>query len=104
MFKVRGFQVAPAEIEAVLHRHPSVADCAAFGVPDAVDGEAIVIAVEPRAEVEAAELISFVRERLASYKQPRVVLFVAQIPRSASSKVLRRMVKEVYEPPPETIT
>jgi long-chain acyl-CoA synthetase len=104
MIKVRGFQVAPAEIEAVLHRHPSVADCAAFGVPDAVDGEAIVIAVEARADVEAAELISFVRERLASYKQPRVVQFVAQIPRSASGKVLRRMLKEVYEPPPETIT
>jgi acyl-coenzyme A synthetase/AMP-(fatty) acid ligase len=56
------------------------------------------------AELEAAELISFVRERLASYKQPRVVLFVAQIPRSASGKVLRRMLKEVYEPPSETIT
>ena len=46
MVKVRGFQVAPAEIEAVLHGHPAVKDCAVFGVPDAADGEAVVAAVE----------------------------------------------------------
>ena len=46
MIKVRGFQVAPAEIEAVLHGHPAVKDCAVFGVPDAADGEAVVAAVE----------------------------------------------------------
>ena len=45
MIKVRGFQVAPAEIEAVLHGHPAVDDCAVFGVPDAADGEAVVAAV-----------------------------------------------------------
>ena len=44
MIKVRGFQVAPAEIEAVLHGHPAVADCAVFGVPDPADGEAVVAA------------------------------------------------------------
>ena len=49
MIKVRGFQVAPAEIEAVLHGHPAVADCAVFGVPDAADGEAVVAAVATRA-------------------------------------------------------
>ena len=46
MIKVRGFQVAPAEIEAVLHGHPSVEDCAVFGVPDAANGEAVVAAVK----------------------------------------------------------
>ena len=45
MIKVRGFQVAPAEIEAVLHGHPAVDDCAVFGVDDAADGEAVVAAV-----------------------------------------------------------
>ena len=48
MIKVRGFQVAPAEIEAVLHGHPAVEDCAVFGVPDAANGEAIVAAVKLR--------------------------------------------------------
>ena len=52
MIKVRGFQVAPAEIEAVLHGHPSVEDCAVFGVPDAVSGEAVVAAVKIGAPVE----------------------------------------------------
>ncbi len=74
MIKVRGFQVAPAEIEAVLHGHPSVEDCAVFGVPDAADGEAVVAAVkigapaQPGAQpVEAQELIASGR------RFPRVV-------------------------------
>ncbi len=49
MIKVRGFQVAPAEIEAVLHGHPAVEDCAVFGVPDAADGEAVIAAVATNA-------------------------------------------------------
>jgi long-chain acyl-CoA synthetase len=96
MIKVRGFQVAPAEIESVLHQHPSVADCAAFGVPDEADGESIVVAVEASGKVDAAELIEFVGSRLASYKQPRVIQFVTKIPRIASGKVLRRVLKDGY--------
>ena len=49
MIKVRGFQVAPAEIETVLHGHPAVQDCAVFGVPDGINGEAVVAAVAARA-------------------------------------------------------
>ena len=56
MIKVRGFQVAPAEIEAVLHGHPAVEDCAVFGVPDGADGESVVAAVATREPVDAAEL------------------------------------------------
>ena len=52
MIKVRGFQVAPAEIEAVLHGHPAVDDCAVFGVDDAADGEAVVAAVATHGPVE----------------------------------------------------
>jgi long-chain acyl-CoA synthetase len=94
MIKVRGFQVAPAEVEAVLHGHPAVADCAVFGVPDAADGEAIVAAVARSGAVEAAELIGLIGERLASYKRPSRVVFVEQIPRLPSGKVLRRVLKE----------
>jgi long-chain acyl-CoA synthetase len=96
MIKVRGFQVAPAEIEAVLHGHPAVEDCAVFGVPDGVDGEAVVAAVATRASVDAAELTTRVGERLASYKRLSRVVFVAEIPRLPSGKVLRRMLKESY--------
>jgi long-chain acyl-CoA synthetase len=96
MIKVRGFQVAPAEIEAVLHAHPAVEDCAVFGIPDGIDGESVVAAVATRAPVDAAELRARVGERLASYKSLSRVVFVPEIPRLPSGKVLRRVLKERY--------
>jgi acyl-CoA synthetase (AMP-forming)/AMP-acid ligase II len=94
MIKVRGFQVAPAEIEAVLHGHPAVEDCAVFGVPDTANGEAVLAAVKTCRPVEADELITLVADRLASYKRPSRVVFVPEIPRLPSGKVLRRVLKE----------
>lgn len=99
MIKVRGFQVAPAEIEAVLHGHDAVADCAVFGVPDGANGEAIVAAVATAAPVTAAELMATVEQRLAGYKRLRQVQFVDEIPRLPSGKVLRRVLKERYGRP-----
>jgi acyl-CoA synthetase (AMP-forming)/AMP-acid ligase II len=96
MIKVRGFQVAPAEIEAVLHADPRVQDCAVFGVDDPVLGEAIVAAVvvAPDAPVTAAELQAEVAEQLAGYKRIRHVVTVDEIPRLPSGKALRRQLKE----------
>ncbi|OBH18610.1 AMP-dependent synthetase [Mycolicibacter sinensis] len=94
MIKVRGFQVAPAEIEAVLHEHPAVADCGVFGMPDRGDGEAIVAAVALRAPVSDAELTALVDDRLASYKRLSRVVVVPEIPRLPSGKLLRRLLKE----------
>lgn len=99
MVKVRGFQVAPAEVEAVLHGHPAVADCAVFGEPHDTDGEAVVAAVATCAEVSAEELIDLVGARLASYKRPRRIEFVTEIPRLPSGKVLRRVLKERHGRP-----
>jgi long-chain acyl-CoA synthetase len=99
MIKVRGFQVAPAEVEAVLYGHPAVRDCAVFGVPDAADGEAVVAAVATSGPVEPAELIAQVGERLASYKRPSRVVTVDEIPRLPSGKVLRRVLKERWGGP-----
>jgi long-chain acyl-CoA synthetase len=96
MIKVRGFQVAPAEIEAVLHGHPGVEDCAVFGIPDGADGESVVAAVATREPVDAAELSARVGESLASYKRLSRVVFVPEIPRLPSGKVLRRVLKERY--------
>ncbi|WNG86080.1 AMP-binding protein [Mycobacterium sp. ITM-2016-00317] len=93
MIKVRGFQVAPAEIEAVLHGHPAVDDCAVFGVPTA-DGEAIVAAVTTHGPVDTAELAALVGDRLASYKRPSRVVVVDEIPRLPSGKALRRVLRE----------
>jgi long-chain acyl-CoA synthetase len=100
MIKVRGFQVAPAEIETLLHGHPAVKDCAVFGVRDGINGEAIVAAVAARApfdtETVAAELTALVGQKLASYKRVSRVVFVDDIPRLPSGKVLRRVLKESY--------
>jgi acyl-CoA synthetase (AMP-forming)/AMP-acid ligase II len=96
MVKVRGFQVAPAEIEAVLHGDPRVRDCAVFGVPDPELGEAIVaaVAVVDGERVTAEELQERVASRLAGYKRVRHVQFVDEIPRLPSGKALRRTLKE----------
>ncbi|HTX95050.1 MAG TPA: class I adenylate-forming enzyme family protein [Mycobacterium sp.] len=96
MIKVRGFQVAPAEIETVLHGHPAVKDCAVFGVPDGTNGEAVVAAVATCAPVDPGELTARVDERLASYKHLSRIVFVPDIPRLPSGKVLRRVLKERY--------
>ncbi|PXW27754.1 UNVERIFIED_CONTAM: acyl-CoA synthetase (AMP-forming)/AMP-acid ligase II [Williamsia faeni] len=103
MIKVKGFQVAPAEIEAVLHGHPAVRDCAVFGVSDAATGEAIIAAVTVTEPVDtdelselAIELTELIGDRLAKYKRPSEVIFVSDIPRLPSGKVLRRVLKERY--------
>ena len=99
MIKVRGFQVAPAEIEAVLHGHPRVDDCAVFGVDDPADGEAVVAAVATHGSVDPDELIALVAQRLASYKRLSRVVIVPEIPRLPSGKVLRRVLKEQHGRP-----
>jgi acyl-CoA synthetase (AMP-forming)/AMP-acid ligase II len=96
MIKVKGFQVAPAEIEAVLLADPSVADCGVFGLDDPETGEAIVAAVVPSGPVDPARLQALVADSLASYKRIRRLLIVEEIPRLPSGKLLRRTLKERY--------
>lgn len=98
MIKVKGFQVAPAEIEAVLHGHTDVADCAVFGVPDAAVGEAVcaAVALHPGASVSAEELAALVGDRLARYKHLSAVYLVDEIPRLPSGKVLRRILRDRF--------
>jgi acyl-CoA synthetase (AMP-forming)/AMP-acid ligase II len=100
MIKVSGFQVAPAEIEGVLHSHPAVVDCAVFGVPDERAGEMAVaaVALESGSDVGAGELQQLVADTLASYKRLGHVVFVDAIPRTPSGKVLRRTLREELAP------
>ena len=71
MIKVNGFQVAPAEVEAVLLRHPAVLDCAVFGVADERAGEvpAAAVALDPDLPVAEGELQALVADSLATYKR-----------------------------------
>lgn len=87
-----GYNVYPTEVEAVLVRHTAVRTAAVFGVPHELHGQEVVAAVvlEAGGTADAAELIGFVRERIAAYKFPRVVHFVDELPLGPSGKVLKR--------------
>jgi long-chain acyl-CoA synthetase len=100
MLKVSGFQVAPAEIEGVLHGHPAVVDCAVFGVTDERAGEVPVAAVqlEPGSGVSAEDLQRLVGESLATYKRLHHVVLVDAVPRTPSGKVLRRTLRDEWAP------
>lgn len=100
MIKVKGFQVAPAEIETVLLGHPAVLDCAVFGIPDEQAGEVPVAAVQldPGQPVSEAELQQLVASSLATYKQLRRVVVVDAIPRLPSGKALRRVLRDQLLP------
>ncbi len=106
MIKVSGFQVAPAELEAVLHGHPAVTDCAVFGVDDERAGEVPVAAVqlEPGSGVTPEELQRLVGDTLATYKHLRHVVIVDAIPRTPSGKVLRRTLKDDWSVGPSATT
>jgi acyl-CoA synthetase (AMP-forming)/AMP-acid ligase II len=93
-----GVNVYPAEVEAVLSSHPAVMDVAVIGVPDVEWGEAVkaVVQLRPGAAVEEEELIRFCGERLAGFKKPRTVDFVAELPRDAAGKLLKRRLRDAY--------
>ncbi len=96
LIKVKGFQVAPAEVEAELLGLPGVADCAVIGVPDDEAGE-VPMAFVVRAigsDVDEAAIKTALRTRLASYKVPGQVAFIEVIPKSGSGKILRRVLRD----------
>jgi acyl-CoA synthetase (AMP-forming)/AMP-acid ligase II len=94
LIKYKAYQVAPAELEAVLLSHPAIADAAVIGSPDAEAGEVPKAYVVLRNEANADEIIAFVAERVAPYKRIRRIEFIDQIPKSASGKILRRVLVE----------
>jgi O-succinylbenzoic acid--CoA ligase len=95
-----GENVYPAEVEAVLRAHPAVAEACVVGVTDAEWGQRVAAAVQlvPGEFVEEAALLAFCRERLAGYKVPRQVHFVAELSQTASGKIERRRVVEIIGP------
>ncbi len=106
MIKVNGFQVAPAELEEVLHGHPSVLDCAVFGLADERAGEVpvAVVQLDPDRPVSTQELAQLVADSLATYKQLRHVVVADTIPRLPSGKVLRRTLRDEWTPKLVTAT
>ncbi|GAA5166934.1 MULTISPECIES: AMP-binding protein [Amycolatopsis] len=93
LIKYKGYQVAPAELEAVLLTHPDVTDAAVVGVPHAEGGEAPKAYVVASRPVAAEDLMAFVAGQVAPYKKVRSVEFVSEIPKSPTGKILRRVLK-----------
>jgi acyl-CoA synthetase (AMP-forming)/AMP-acid ligase II len=91
LIKVKGFQVAPAEVEAALLTHQLVKDAAVRGVPDEEAGEVPVAFVVPAEGAETGDIHAHLAAQLAHYKLPKRITFVETIPKSASGKILRRM-------------
>ena len=93
-----GVNIYPAEIEEVIHEHPAVLDVAVIGVPNEEWGEELkaVVQLKPGVDANAEEIIVFCRGRLADYKRPKSVDFVAEVLRNPSGKLLKREIRAPY--------
>ncbi|TXG56042.1 hypothetical protein EZV62_017355 [Acer yangbiense] len=96
LIKYKGFQVAPAELEAILLSHPSVEDAAVVPLPDEEAGEipAACVVINKNSKESEQDIINFVASNVANYKKVRALQFVDTIPKSPSGKILRRFLKE----------
>jgi long-chain acyl-CoA synthetase len=98
MIDVGGFKVWPREVEEVLFTHPAIKEAAVVGAPDEYRGEAVkayvVLKPESKGSVSEKDLIDFCRKRIATFKAPRSVVFVDDLPKSLVGKVVRRKLRE----------
>jgi benzoate-CoA ligase len=102
MLKVGGVWVSPFEVEATLVQHPSVLEAAVIGAPDAdglIKSKAFVV-LKDGASADEAELKGFVKDRLAPYKYPRAIVFIAELPKTATGKIQRFRLREQEQAAP----
>jgi long-chain acyl-CoA synthetase len=92
-----GYNVYPREVEEVLYEHPAVREAAVVGIPDDEWGEEVgaAVALKDGRLADAGELIAFVKEQVASYKYPRRIWFVDELPKGPTGKILKR---EIHPP------
>jgi acyl-CoA synthetase (AMP-forming)/AMP-acid ligase II len=93
LIKVKGFQVAPAELEAILQGHPIVADVAVIGRPDERLGEIPVAYLVPRGRVDIDEIKAWLAARVVDYKQIGDIVICDAIPKTPAGKILRRVIR-----------
>jgi fatty-acyl-CoA synthase len=97
MINASGFKVWPAEVEALMYRHPAVQEACIIGTHDSYRGEsvkAVVVRKPSHASTTEEELIAWCRDNMAVYKVPRVVQFVDALPKSGAGKVMWRQLQE----------
>jgi long-chain acyl-CoA synthetase len=95
MINAGGLKIWPREVEEVLYQHPAIKECAVVGVPDSLKGEVAkaVVVLDPTAALTAEALDAYCRVHLAPYKVPEQIEFVAELPKSATGKVLKRVLR-----------
>ena len=93
-----GVNIYPAEIEAVLHKMPGVADCAVFGIPDEEYGEAVyaVVQQQPGATMSEGDVKAYLRSHVSGFKVPKAVAFHAELPREDLGKIFKRKLREPF--------
>ncbi|MBK7022345.1 MAG: long-chain fatty acid--CoA ligase [Sulfuritalea sp.] len=98
MINVSGFKVWPAEVEQYLYKMPGIQEVAVYGVPAVPQGEQVAAAVvlKPGATVSADDIIAYCRENIAAYKVPARIDLVAELPKSASGKILKRILWQQF--------
>ncbi len=98
MIKSGGENIYPAEVEDLMHDHPNIAEAALIPVPDPKWGEVsrAIVVLKPGAGMTEADLIEWLRERMAHYKVPKSMVFVDEFPKRAASKVNTQELIEQY--------
>src|SRR3989442_5063748 len=96
IIKSSGYRIGPEEIEVTLATHPAVADVGVIGVPDEVRGQIAKAFVVPKPvqSLSSEELIAFCKGKIATYKLPREIVIVSELPRTPTGKLLRRVLKQ----------
>jgi acyl-CoA synthetase (AMP-forming)/AMP-acid ligase II len=98
MIKASGYSVFPAEVEALLYAHPAIEELAVIGIPDPYRGENIkafiILRPQYRGKVKEEEITAWAKEKMSAYKCPRIVEFVDDLPKTASGKILKRLLRE----------
>ncbi|MGL5943742.1 MAG: class I adenylate-forming enzyme family protein [Waterburya sp.] len=97
MINMSGFKVYPNEVEQVIYQHPAVAEVAIYGVPDPEKGEIVkanIVAKNSKQSITALEIKEFCSQRLANYKIPREISFVADLPKNPTGKILKRVLRQ----------
>jgi long-chain acyl-CoA synthetase len=96
MINISGFKVYPAEVENVIYQHPAVAECAVYGVPDPVKGERVFANILLKAgfAITEEEMMTFCSQRMATYKLPHRIKFINSLPKNATGKILKKLLKQ----------